>query len=74
MKIILRILVTPFVFCIILITHIVHVFHRTYLFIRYGGELIGYEENDTKTIKDLYKGLQIKKIKQELIDAGVIDL
>ena len=57
-KILFRILVTPFVACIILISHLWYAIHRIYLFIRYGGEFIGYEPNDKVTIKDLYIQLQ----------------
>ena len=59
MKILLRILVAPFIACIILISHLVFALHRIYLFIRYGGEFIGYEPNDKITIKDLYIQLQL---------------
>lgn len=65
MKIILRLLATPFVFGLILITHLYYVFHRTYWFIRYGGEYIGYEPNDRATIKDLYLELQIARLKDD---------
>lgn len=43
MKITKRILVTPFVFGILLMTHLFFVLKRTRLFLMYGGEFKHYE-------------------------------
>lgn len=47
MKIFKRLLATPFVFCLLLITHLFFVFKRTCKFIIGGGELkLNKEQND----------------------------
>ena len=60
MKIILRIIVSPFVLGIVLVFNIYHSFRNTIFFIKYGGEWITYaKKDDKKTIHDLY--LQLKE-------------
>ena len=52
---ILRLLVSPFVFGIILINHTYHAIKRIILFLMYGSELIIYEEKMNRhTIQDVY--------------------
>ena len=51
MKYIKRILVVPFVFGILLVTHLFFVCKRTFKFIRGGGELMLKEEKDHELIK-----------------------
>lgn len=53
-KIILRIIVSPFILGILLVTYNYTVFKRVILFLRYGGEWINYNKDDNKTIQDLY--------------------
>ena len=55
------ILSTPFVFGLLLLTHNFHVIRRTFLFLRYGGEWINYENNEKKTIYDIYQILKKEK-------------
>ena len=47
MKYIKRIIVAPFVFGILLITHLFFVFKRTFKFVSGGGELILNKEKNT---------------------------
>lgn len=54
MKIIKRIIVLPFVFGILFVTHISFIFHRTYLFLRYGGEFANYHKDEVKTIQEIF--------------------
>lgn len=59
MKVFKRIIVSPFVFGLLLTTHIFFVFKRTWGFLKYGGEWIDYnKKNEVKTIKDIYNKLQ----------------
>jgi hypothetical protein len=51
MKYIKRILVTPFVFGILLFTHLFFVFKRTFKFLRGGGQLLLTEEKESELIK-----------------------
>lgn len=58
-KIILRILISPFLFCIILIRYVLASFKHTGLAIRYGGEWINYsKDHEQKTIGDIYKEIK----------------
>ena len=59
MKIFKRLLTTPFVFGLILISHNWEVLRRIFYFIKYGGEFINYRKNDSKTVLDLYNILKI---------------
>lgn len=54
-KILKRLLVCPFVFGLLSITHIFFIFKRTYMFLKYGGEFINYKIDEQKTIHDIYK-------------------
>ena len=56
-----RILVSPLIFCLILISFIYHSFRRFYFFIKYGGELITFQENERPTIQDIYDILKQNK-------------
>ena len=49
-----RIIVSPFVLGILLITHGFFVAKRTIEFIRFGGEYVKYDKEETKTIRNLY--------------------
>lgn len=65
MKIIKRILVSPFVFGILLVTHLFFVFKRTYKFIRGGGELTLNEEsklpnNETLKLMEIINNAESK--------------
>jgi hypothetical protein len=54
-RIILRSLMSPFLFCIIFIKYNYLAISHTILAIRYGGEWINYSSDcEQKTIKDIY--------------------
>lgn len=66
MKYIKRIIVSPFVFGILIITHWTFAIKRTWHFIQFGGEFIQYPKDEHKTIQSVYelvKEEQIKKAK-----------
>lgn len=59
-KMILRLLMSPFLLCIILIRYNYVAFKHTFLAIKHGGEWITYDKKDEyKTIKDIY--IEIKE-------------
>ena len=60
-KLITRIIVTPFAFAIILIAYIAHAVHRTFLFLKYGGEFISFTEHERPTIEDIYNELKAQR-------------
>ena len=53
-----RILVLPFVFGILLVTYIFHLFNRCRLFLLYGGEWLEYIKDDKVTIQQIYLRLK----------------
>lgn len=62
MKIIIRILAIPFVFCLIGIKYNITWISHTISFIRYGGEWVNYEKDSLVTIKNLLE--ELKKTQQ----------
>lgn len=58
-KLILRISVSPFLLCILLITYFVHAIRHFINFTRYGGEWINYIKSDRETILDIYNELKL---------------
>jgi hypothetical protein len=60
MKYIKRILAAPFVFGLVLITHVFFAFKRTIYFIKYGGEFSNYNKNEKATIQAIYEELKNK--------------
>lgn len=58
LKLLRRILSSPFVFCIILIAYFVGAVKRFILFLKYGGELITYVNDEPPTIRDIYMELK----------------
>jgi len=59
MKVIVRIIASPFVFAIQFIWMLFICFRVSYLFIRYGGEWITYDTERTKpTINRIYEELK----------------
>lgn len=53
-----RIIVSPFVFLLMLITAIIHAFIAAWLFIKYGGEWKTYKsDEEKKSIADIYDKL-----------------
>jgi len=64
MKILIRLLGSPFLLCIILIAYNYHAIRHFLLTIKYGGEWITYRQDERKTIQDLYN--EIKNQREEL--------
>ena len=54
----LRILMSPFLLCIILIKYNYHALKHTFLAVKYGGEWITYTKDEPKTIKDVFEELK----------------
>ena len=61
MQIILRLLSLPFFMIMIFISRMINVLHLSYLFLRYGGELLTYKKGDRKMIYDIYEQLKNTK-------------
>ena len=57
-KIILRIIVSPFVFVIILIPFFIGFINRFWLFLKYGGEWISYGKDDKITMQMIFDELK----------------
>ena len=55
---IIRIIISPFLLCIFLITYIIFAVKRFILFIKYGGEWINYEPDEKITIEMIYEQLK----------------
>ena len=54
-----RIIVSPFIFAILFITHNLFVLRRFWHFLKFGGEYINFEENEKATIRDIL--IELKK-------------
>ena len=50
LKLIIRIIASPFVFALLILSHFTFVIIRTTDFIRFGGEFIHYRSNEEKAI------------------------
>ena len=57
-----RILFLPFVIGIIFVAHNLFVINRIFHFIIYGGEYINFEENERRTINEIFE--MLKDIKE----------
>lgn len=62
-KFLTRILVSPFVFMLIFISHNLFIFKRFWHFLKYGGEYINFEENERGTIHKIYEELKKQNTK-----------
>jgi hypothetical protein len=60
MKITLKIIESPFLLGMLLVFHTYTSFKNTYLFIKYGGEWITYNDTDKPTIYKIYQELKAK--------------
>lgn len=60
MHVLLRIIASPFVFCLFVIIHAWIPIKGTFLFIRYGGEWLTYMKDDSPTIAKIYEELKAK--------------
>jgi len=61
MQIILRLLSFPFLLVVVLISILYKTVKWSYLFLRYGGELLTYKKGDRKMIYDIYEQLKKKE-------------
>ena len=60
-KLLLRLLTSPFVFCLMLIAKIYISFKILWQFILYGGEFIVLDKDDKATINKIYNKLKEKE-------------
>jgi hypothetical protein len=58
-KLIPRLIVSPFVLCIILITYFIGAMSRFIKFVRYGGEMVTYAKKEVN-LQDIYNLIQDK--------------
>ena len=57
-KIVIRLLVSPFILGLLLVTYIYSCFKHFIGFIRFGGEWITYQKDDTKRLEAIFKLLK----------------
>lgn len=62
---VLRIVVSPLFLAIMLVTYVFHAFKRWIMFIRYGGEVINYQKDTTKTIEEVFNELNQNRTKNK---------
>ncbi len=53
-----RLIVSPFIFALIFIAHNLFVIKRFWHFLKFGGEYINFEEDESATIKDILAELK----------------
>jgi len=63
-KIVLRLLVSPFILGILFITYTYQCVKHFIGFVRYGGEWVTYEKEQVKVMADIYKVLKDKTVQQ----------
>lgn len=56
--IVMRIILSPFLLVMALVAFIYQAFYLTYLFVRYGGEVISYDKDDKPTMFKIYQHLK----------------
>lgn len=61
-KIVLRILVSPIILALLIVTYLFHAIRRWVFFLRYGGEWINYDKDDHVTIEMCYRSLLMSRI------------
>ena len=66
-RLLLRIIVSPLILGLLIITYIHHCLRHFVVYIRYGGEWITYLKNDPKTVQDIYKLLKEQNKENEII-------
>ena len=57
-KLILRIAISPFLLCILIISYSIACFKQWILFIKYGGEWLTYKKDDPKRMEAIYEILK----------------
>ena len=62
----MRIIVLPFIFGLLFVSHTFFMFKRTYHFLLYGGEYINFEEPERENINEIFKMLKEMKRNNEL--------
>lgn len=62
-KLILRIICSPLMIAIVLITYNLWAIRMSVKYIRYGGEISVYKKDDFKTIQDIYTLLKTEHTK-----------
>jgi len=63
-KLIIRLIVSPFILGLLIIAYTVGCLKRWIGFIKFGGEWINYEKGDPKTIQDIFKILKEQSAKE----------
>ena len=58
-KVLMRILVSPFVFLLILVTYNLHAIRNTFMFLKHGGEWVTYAKDEKATMERIYD--EVKK-------------
>lgn len=58
-----RLLSSPFVLAVMTTYATYHLIRRFIMFLRYGGEMITFYENERPTINDIYK--ELKQIRED---------
>lgn len=61
-KIIFRIITVPFVIALYIIAMLHQCFKMAIFYIRFGGEFITYDKNETILIKDVYEAVRDKHL------------
>ena len=54
----MRIVVSPLIFCILIIAHNFFMLKRFWHFLKFGGEYINFEQDEKATIQDIYNELK----------------
>lgn len=69
-NLIMRIISSPFILCILFIAHNLFVLKRFWHFLKFGGEYVNFEENERKTLMEIFKMLkeQNELLKEEKND------
>lgn len=65
-KIIIRLLISPFLLGIFIVTYFLFSIKRLYHFVKYGGEWINYDKNEKITIQMIYEELRHERLKREI--------
>lgn len=58
-KLLIRLIVSPIILALMLVTYLVNTIRMFVMFIRYGGEWITYDKEDIASIEKIYR--QISK-------------
>lgn len=67
----IRIVVSPFIFALLFISHNFFVLKRFYHFLKFGGEYVNFEQNEKATIQDIYNELKKQNNSKKEIEETV---